>query len=66
MWEKLHPLLDGEACCDVGNYTLISDNEDVVTALKEGQRRHHQCLEYGPLFTAGMVQCSGRFLGITG
>ena len=36
IWEHLHPLQAHENKADLGNYTLIASNEDVVLALKEG------------------------------
>ena len=36
IWAQLHPLEEGQAPCDLGNYSLISSNTKVVEALKEG------------------------------
>lgn len=36
IWARLHPLLEGETPCDLGDYSLIDSNADVVNALKEG------------------------------
>ena len=36
VWEHLHPLEAHESRVDLGNYTLIASDEDVVLALKEG------------------------------
>ena len=36
VWEHLRPLHAHENRVDLGNYTLIASNEDVVLALKEG------------------------------
>ena len=35
LWEHLYPLQAHESMVDVGNYTLIASNEDVVLALKK-------------------------------
>lgn len=35
-WAKLHPLGDGEAPCDLGEYSDIGTHTEVVLALQEG------------------------------
>jgi hypothetical protein len=36
VWESLHPLQPGETRCNLGDYSLISSNGEVVAALQEG------------------------------
>lgn len=36
IWATLHPLLEGETPADLGDYSLIATDFDVIAALKEG------------------------------
>ena len=36
VWESLHPLQEGEARCDLSDYSQVSTDADVISALKEG------------------------------
>ena len=36
IWTQLYPLEEGQAPCDLGDYSLISSNTEVAEALKEG------------------------------
>ena len=36
IWEKLHPLADGESPCNLGDYSLICSPQLLVSALEEG------------------------------
>ena len=36
IWAKLHKLEENEVEADLGDYSSISTNDDVITALKEG------------------------------
>jgi hypothetical protein len=43
MWAQLYPLGDGEDPCDLGDYSSIASNADVVVPLKEGLKKHKKC-----------------------
>jgi hypothetical protein len=36
IWDKLHPLADGETALDLGDYSAIGSEDEVIEALKEG------------------------------
>ena len=44
MWAQLHPLDDGEDPCDLGDYSSIASDADVVAALKEGSKEAQKVL----------------------
>ena len=44
MWAQLHPLGDGEDPCDLGDYSSIAFDVDVVIALKEGLKEVQKML----------------------
>jgi hypothetical protein len=54
-WEHLHPLEAHECRVDLGNYTLIASNENVLLALKEGLMEAQALLRV--LNMAPSVQC---------
>ena len=35
MWSDLHSLVEGEVVCNLSDYTLITTDDDVITALQE-------------------------------
>jgi hypothetical protein len=39
MWAQLHPLDDGEDPCDLGDYSSIAYDADVVVAMREGLKK---------------------------
>jgi len=58
IWADLHPLQEGERHCNLGDYTLVSTDDDVIAALQEGLK-----LTQGMLRTLNMappVQCSNK------
>ena len=36
IWADLHKLENGETPCDLGDYSAVGSNDDVIAALKEG------------------------------
>jgi hypothetical protein len=44
VWADLHPLAPEELPCDLGNYSLITTNDDVIAALKEGLKEAQRLL----------------------
>ena len=44
VWEKLHPMANGEVPTNLSDYNLVSTNEQVVGALKEGFRKAQMIL----------------------
>ena len=44
VWESLQPLAPGEVRCDLEDYNLVSTNDDVVSALKEGFKKAQKIL----------------------
>ena len=44
IWAQLHPLGDGEDPCDLGDYSSIAFDANVVAALKEGLKEAQKVL----------------------
>ena len=42
VWEALHKLQPREERCNLGDYTLISLNVEVITTLQEGLKVAHR------------------------
>ena len=63
VWEHLHPLEAHESRVDLGNYTQIASNEDVVLALKEGLMEAQVMLRV--LNMAPSAQCRSKVWFLT-
>lgn len=44
IWAKLHPLVEGATMANLGDYNLVSNDDMVVDALKEGLRNAQRML----------------------
>ena len=41
VWKSLHKLQPGEQQCNLGDYTVITSNVDVIAALQDGLKKAH-------------------------
>ena len=58
VWESLHKLQPGEQRCNLGDYSLISTNGEVISALQEGLKQAKSMLR--SLNMAPSTQCQPR------
>ncbi len=55
VWESLHKIQPGEQRCNLGDYTAITSNADVIAALQDGLKKAHAL--FRPLNMAPSTQC---------
>ena len=58
VWESLHKLQPGEQRCNLGDYTAITSNADVIAALQDGLKEAHA--SFRPLNMAPSTQCVAK------
>ena len=58
VWESLHKLQASEERCNLGDYNIISTNEEVISALQEGLKEAQGMLR--SLNMASSTQCQAK------
>ena len=62
VWADLHPLVEGEQSCDLGNYSGIASDGEVILALQEGLKEAQKILRSLSMAPSSVVRKKDWFL----